>query len=308
MTLEKVKKKSNQKRSKAPSHLSARIIDDIIKSLLISLHSDEILEQFTYTLKKHLRFSNLRFVDEHKNIKFNYGRKTKFELSYNLSDESPAQLGTIIFGREQEFDEQELSLIEELLSFLVLSLKNAKMHQQALEQAEIDPLTQLLNRHSLDTRLKREMELARRNHQSLSILMADLDNFKKINDQHGHPVGDEILKHASQLLKESARGIDLIFRIGGEEFLIILSNTTPKGALNLAKRIVKKVEQTDFKVRKKNIPCTISIGIAHLTKEDSESSLLVRVDKALYKAKHQGRNQVVDDHSLLPEPIKIKNS
>lgn len=283
------------KNKKSTKALPSKIANDLMFSLLHSLHRDEILENFTYCLRKHLKFSYLCFKDENDNAIFTYGRKTKNDVTCMLTESKESICGTFVLGRANEFSDKELATLEKSLALVALSLKNAKTHKQALDSAKVDPLTKLLNRYSLDEHLDREINLAKRTNQNLSVLVADLDNFKLINDNFGHLSGDKILVHTSKILRQSARDIDLIFRLGGEEFLIILNNTNQKGALKLAKRIVSNIASEDIIINKKIIPYTISVGAAHLMDSDCKKSLLMRADKALYTAKHLGRNQAADE-------------
>lgn len=159
--------------------------------------------------------------------------------------------------------------------------------------AERDALTGLLNRRSGEQLLKQfenEKQLARK---MLCLIMMDVDNFKIINDTFGHAVGDDILKSSSQLLKTKARNTDSVIRWGGEEFLIIVPNSTLKTALEFAERIRKSIEQQiDSKVGR----ITASFGVAELGSDETTASLLNRADKALYKAKLSGKNCVKSDN------------
>jgi diguanylate cyclase (GGDEF)-like protein len=123
----------------------------------------------------------------------------------------------------------------------------------------------------------------------LSIIMADVDYFKKYNDSFGHPAGDEVLRMVSKLLQQNARGTDCVARYGGEEFVMVLVNTDTEGAAHVAERIRKAVETHEWKLR----PVTLSLGVATLSLEPTTAAeLLSEADFALYRSKQDGRNRV----------------
>ena len=159
--------------------------------------------------------------------------------------------------------------------------------KQAEAQARNDPLTGLANRR----KLREYFQTLPQDVPSL-FLMLDIDHFKKINDTHGHDAGDEVLIKVADLLKESVRSTDMVARLGGEEFCIILANTTTKQGIKLAENIRKSIEATIFSGPHGNIRVTISIGVAERQLDESINHWLKRADQALYHAKNNGRNQV----------------
>ncbi|HEX8550343.1 MAG TPA: diguanylate cyclase [Abditibacteriaceae bacterium] len=164
--------------------------------------------------------------------------------------------------------------------------------EEAVKQMEVlaltDALTGLRNKGSFEARMDEEIARARRYHLPLSLLMIDIDHFKKINDDFGHPVGDETLKAVADLLASNARPSDFVARYGGEEFSIILPNTDAQGACFLAERLRDSVQEFSWP----NRPLTISVGAASLEPAESARSLVIRADRALYDAKNAGRNRV----------------
>lgn len=157
-------------------------------------------------------------------------------------------------------------------------------------QANHDQLTGLTNRHLFQDRLNMAIKESKRNNWSTSLLFIDLDDFKQINDRHGHEVGDEVLIKISNSLKETIREKDTVVRFGGDEFIILLSNTDEKGAMVVANNILKKVDAIEFS--KEDIKMTPSIGIASYPKDASSAKELVTLaDRALYQAKFKGKNQ-----------------
>lgn len=171
----------------------------------------------------------------------------------------------------------------------VFSARTEYHNKEFVKLADIDPLTNLNNRRSLKQQLKDEIEFHRENIQKSSLLILDLDNFKKINDVHGHIVGDKILVQFSNMLKNTVRETDKVYRYGGEEFIIIANNTRLDNAGKLAEHIRQATEQT---IEIDDASVTVSIGIAEVSKDDTDISWLHRADHALYLAKGAGRNLV----------------
>lgn len=171
--------------------------------------------------------------------------------------------------------------------------------------AHTDKLTKLANRHRFDDLLEQEFRRARRGHTPLSLILMDLDFFKQFNDHYGHPTGDACLRSAAQVLSTLiVRAGDLAARFGGEEFVVLLPNTDHKGAMAVAERIRKAVE--DLRLPHCNSPAgvvTASLGVATMVDRASFNSvgdLVERADKCLYAAKRDGRNRVSGDHEKLP--------
>ena len=160
--------------------------------------------------------------------------------------------------------------------------------------AHTDPLTQVLNRRALTVRLASEMERARRYDSVITLLMVDLDLFKRINDTLGHLVGDDVLREIAKLLQESIRSVDVVARYGGEEFVIVLPETGLPGAVKFAERLREKISEVAYGAAHGGVSLTASIGVASYPEGDSETvdDLFARADRALYRAKADGRNRV----------------
>lgn len=169
-------------------------------------------------------------------------------------------------------------------------------YEESVSMAVTDSLTRLYNRHYLDTHLKNLTQQSLQNGKPMSLLMMDMDHFKKVNDTYGHDVGDEVLRQLSQIIIQSTRSTDLAARFGGEEFVVLMPETDGTRAAEVAERMRKKVESTPFIITHSEgqIHKTVSIGLADLNlAKDTPDALLKRADTALYKAKNGGRNQVV---------------
>jgi|AntDeeMinimDraft_5_1070356.scaffolds.fasta_scaffold15733_2 diguanylate cyclase (GGDEF)-like protein len=152
-----------------------------------------------------------------------------------------------------------------------------------------DELTGISNRKHFKDFLNKMFTMAKRHSQPLVLLMADVDNFKEINDTYGHFEGDECLRKVAEVLTENIRNEDLAARMGGDEFVVLLPQTQLEEAKNIADRIKKSVQEIDIK---DSGSITISIGAAVIRKEDDIESFLKRADDALYKAKNNGRNRI----------------
>ncbi|MFP5502288.1 MAG: GGDEF domain-containing protein, partial [Candidatus Sericytochromatia bacterium] len=154
-----------------------------------------------------------------------------------------------------------------------------------------DPLTGLLNRRTLDDALMRMVAFARRSGHPLSLLMLDLDHFKRVNDTHGHEAGDAVLKAFASVLSGSLRASDMAVRYGGEEFLAVLPDTGTDAALGVAEKLRRAVENLAIPMGEAVVRPTVSIGVATLAAGESGEALIGRADRALYRAKGEGRNR-----------------
>lgn len=169
-----------------------------------------------------------------------------------------------------------------------------ELKEQFQRLANTDYLTNLYNRRYFTEQAEREFTRSQRHRLPLTVLSIDIDHFKLLNDNYGHPFGDKILVEISALLLQGRRKEDVVARIGGEEFAIMLPNTTKSKGIALAERIQKQLQDNDFSVTTDGLKVTVSIGMTILSETDAcFDELLLRVDKALYKAKNKGRNQVV---------------
>jgi len=168
------------------------------------------------------------------------------------------------------------------------ALSDWRLQQLALS----DPPTGLPNRLALRQAFALELARRQRQWQPMSFAMADLDFFKRVNDEWGHDAGDQALRHVSALLRSQARAGEMVARMGGEEFGILLL-TDPDSALLAAQRMCRAIEDAPFEYNGQSRNITISMGLAHMAPADSEQSALRSADAALYRAKHEGRNRVV---------------
>ncbi len=179
--------------------------------------------------------------------------------------------------------------------YLIQAQKELQLKGMELERLSLtDALTGLSNRRQFDVNLETESRRAGRYHHPLTLLMIDIDHFKQVNDEHGHPVGDFVLKELARIFICTLRETDCICRYGGEEFAILLPETDNPTAMPIAERLRQSVEAHDFSTAGGTISITISIGAASIHKQViNPQRLLDRADKCLYEAKNEGRNRVV---------------
>ncbi len=169
-------------------------------------------------------------------------------------------------------------------------------NQQLAEHAATDPLTGLSNRRHIEPQLQGETARALRHRATFSLLMADLDHFKRVNDQYGHDAGDEVLREVARRIRSMLRTEDRPARWGGEEFLVLLTDTSAEQAEVVAEKIRKAIADTPIEVNGQSVDMTISIGVAQHQGEDDPLDLIRHADQALYRAKDTGRNRVCIDH------------
>jgi diguanylate cyclase (GGDEF)-like protein len=183
---------------------------------------------------------------------------------------------------------------EELLVRIRAAARILELQTELLKKARHDSLTGLLNHDAILEELRREFSRSRRERKPLSILLADLDHFKAINDTHGHQTGDSILQKAAERFRSVLRCYDHIGRYGGEEFLIVLPGCSIEDADRLSHRLRKAIRGRISEVEEHSIPFTISIGVACVQDFSSTSpeQMIAAADQALYKAKQKGRNRV----------------
>jgi two-component system, cell cycle response regulator len=169
--------------------------------------------------------------------------------------------------------------------------------QQSIELALVDPLTGLNNRRFLENHLATMLDQAQRRRAPLSLMIFDIDHFKQVNDTHGHDAGDEVLKGFADRLRRVIRGGDLLCRLGGEEFVIVMPNSSVEIASKVAERTRSAIQQEPFIIDKegKTIPITVSVGVAGRGPDNDPDSLYRRADRALYRSKSEGRNRVTAD-------------
>jgi diguanylate cyclase (GGDEF)-like protein len=169
-----------------------------------------------------------------------------------------------------------------------------RMRAEELDHAaHSDSLTGLLNRRYLDRQLPLLMDHAKAQAQPLAAAMIDIDHFKRVNDNHGHAIGDQVLKELAVLLRQATRGSDMAIRMGGEEFLVVLVDTAPPRAAEVCERLRQVVLAHSWHLLAPGLVCTVSVGLSQWQHGEEMADWLHRSDTALYTAKREGRNRVV---------------
>lgn len=203
-------------------------------------------------------------------------------------------LGAVVFlGQKDKFFSQSVRKILEVLSLQAsIAIKNAKMVRDLEQLATTDGLTGLINHRTFQKQLIHEIERAKRTSTPLSLMLVDLDHFKKINDNYGHPMGDFVLKQIAAFLKQSVRNVDYVARYGGEEFAIILPDTSSEDAHMLATRMAAEVRKKEMIDQGIKLSVTFSIGISTYPEHAVlKEQLIDFADTALYHSKKTGRNK-----------------
>ncbi len=224
-------------------------------------------------------------------------------------------IGAVFLGsiRTNAFIEYYRNFMDTLLNQVSMVIDNSMLHQRIRDMAHTDGLTGLLNHRTFMEKIEEEFRRLDRENQDFSLLLLDIDYFKKVNDEHGHPVGDIALKNVAGTIREMARSIDFVARYGGEEFAIGMVGANSDGARTTAERIRKTVENMDITAGNVTLRCTLSIGIASYFQGcEKKETLIDQADQALYHAKRSGRNRVclygdiqsvgdLAEHSRAPE-------
>jgi diguanylate cyclase (GGDEF)-like protein len=293
LTLVEDKRQPQPQRAQAaisaePDQIIANLPSVLQKTLLL----DELLPLFEQQLRQILPVDSFHFEHNIFNCHIDIGSRRHHRCHYKL-DINGEYLGDLTLTRRYKFSERQLELLESLLCQLVYPLRNCQLYQQALTSALQDNLTGLGNRAAYEKSLSREIELAKRQSSPLSLVILDIDNFKAINDAYGHHSGDRALKILAETIAQSLRRYDMAFRFGGEEFVLLLSNTDAAAATLVAERIRLAVSDILCHDGKRSFGFTVSLGIAQHEGEEQSYHLFERADMALYQAKQTGRNLTV---------------
>jgi len=192
---------------------------------------------------------------------------------------------------QEKFDALQNSMSEEVQKANQIISRLSKEVKQLEKNSHLDPLTKIFNRRALDTYLEKVCEKGKLSHE-LHLLMLDIDDFKKINDVHGHLAGDKLLIYITKLLRKTLRDGDKLFRYGGEEFIIILNRVKDDSCMDITHRILELIRSNRLIYKGKSLCVTVSVGATRYHDGDTPNDLIERADRALYKSKNSGKNQM----------------
>lgn len=259
-------------------------IYELTKQICKSLDEERVFSNFREQIDKNITLDDCRFIKNESELEQCKGYTVQpLEINHKI-------IGYLaVLGVKQKQKDKFYILSQQFM----LGIKRALLYQKVQELAITDGLTGVFTRRHYMERCNEEIERSRKFHYSATFLMADIDHFKEINDHYGHLVGDAVLREVAKTIKENIRQVDAAGRYGGEEFIIILTETDKNGARFAAERIRQAIEDKHIKVYDEDLRTTISIGIATFPEDSQELSALIdKADNALYRAKQTGRNRV----------------
>ena len=254
-------------------------LDSVLDKLSLRL-IDMIERSDTSTIEIQKLKKDLEAYNDKTSSNFKIAHKKLFTIATALEE------NTKLLSSDLQDHNGEVNALSRRIHQLEKELDKAK------EEAKVDFLTKLYNKRALDEHLGlKEAEFDRYGH-NYSIVMFDIDYFKKVNDKYGHEAGDAVLAAFAKILKVEARSVDVVGRYGGEEFMAILSSTGTDGGVIFAQKVRTKVEKSRFMYKGKRIEVTVSGGVSERSKHISQQNVINSADEYLYKAKKDGRNQI----------------
>lgn len=262
-----------------------------------TLDMNELMELFYAEIQPVVAVDSCHYTFRAERLEINVGERSVHKCSYRLITKDD-YLGELHFTKSRRFSELDTKILESLITSLIYPLRNALRYREAVKKALTDSLTGAGNRVALESSLQREFDLVTRYEQPLSVMMIDIDRFKSINDRFGHAAGDTVLKQVVNEIKRTSRCADMLFRYGGEEFVLVLNKTGAEGARIIAERLRASIAGLSCLHEDIEIPVTISVGCATLNAGECKEALLGRADMAVYAAKKDGRNRVVSAETL----------
>lgn len=250
---------------------------DLMRKISPFLNKKELFKVFSEELKYLGEVDAIEFVPPPDKSKY-------LEFTFDTEEN-----GLYVKTTSRKIMEQQ----EVLRKFLELCLERINLYDRFQQLSIYDTLTETYNRRYFVMRFMEEFERAKSFSLKLSVLMIDVDNFKKINDTYGHLVGDAVLKEIAKIVKQNIREIDSVARFGGEEFSLVLPETDKMAAIVVAERIRSRISQQIIKAFDETLGVTISVGVGSFPQNTLYSDVLMETaDKALYQAKMSGRNKV----------------
>ena len=287
-------------RGERDQRLLAEQLSEMVGSLLTHLNTDEILSRLLESLKRIVGFGEaeaLLMADLPAGWEevLRSNRPVLRQHDHWLGTALPSAsgpLGVVGLQREQPFSRAEVELVHTLASYAGIALENSQLFASVQRMATIDELTGILNRRQFLKEAGDELQRADRLGHAVSLVMFDVDHFKKFNDTYGHAIGDLVLRTVSTRCKDCLRGIDHVGRLGGEEFAVLLVGTGLEPGCATADRLRLAICGQPFPSAQGDLSVSISLGVAQRQPKETLDHLLERADEALYAAKRGGRNRV----------------
>ena len=259
---------------------------EITNAVCKTLDKREVFKIFKDEVQENIEIEDCLFIDKPELDADTYKDEHVFEVKI----ESKAEGFLIAKGIKDREGKERFNILAQQF---MLGYKRAMLYHQVQELSITDSLTRLLNRRYFLKRLDEELARSKQFKLEFSFLMVDIDNFKEYNDHFGHLVGDIVLREVSSIIQENTRQIDLLGRYGGEEFSILLTETSKDNAYLAAERIRSSLETKKIKAYDEELKVTISIGLCSFPDDANSAEEIIDIsDSALYEAKHKGKNQV----------------
>lgn len=274
-----------------PTKIDNETLLRLTSDLQTTLDVEALIGLFSRHLAELVPHKGLQYTNAAAGIDIHVGTAAGRRTAIGLSLERET-LGELVLRTAGALSATRREILETLAASLRHPLRNALMYREAIRASARDPLTGVNNRSNFRQVLDREVDLSRRHGAPLSLIMLDVDRFKSINDKHGHQVGDMALKSIASCMLSCIRESDILFRYGGEEFCIALSNTNLAGAAKLAERIRRQLEILVVRAARTRVHVTASFGVATLGENDDAARLVEKADDSLYRAKALGRNRI----------------
>jgi diguanylate cyclase (GGDEF)-like protein len=251
------------------------------------------LERTTFSIG---RSSRSDLILEQDSVSRNHARIARTHGAWVLSDlgsTNGTYVNDVAVTERDLRDGDRIKIGRTILKFMTGANVEAAYHEEIYRLMTVDGLTQIFNKRYFHEAIEREVNRAVRYKRKLSLMLFDLDHFKRKNDEYGHVAGDAILRHVAQTLVHKLRREDVFARVGGEEFAVLLPEIDAEGALQAGEKVRRVVEETPCVFDGVAIPCSVSVGVATLASPVNTAQLLYeRADAALYRAKGEGRNRV----------------
>ncbi len=280
----------------APDARYRPVIEELMNRLHSELDFHQLMDTFVSEVRAVLECSGIEYSQRSNGLYYAGGVTGQHSSHYELRHAGEF-LGEISFTRERAFHEHELVMIETMVGGLIRPLHNALKYQQAINFAQRDELTGLMNDSYYHNTIELEIKRAHRYKTPFSLLLIDLDDFRQINENYGRKTGDAVLIEIGERIKRATRGSDIIVRSNGDRFLVFMPNTSTVDASVVAERIRAFVVEESFACRTVEIDLTMSIGVVTVSAEDTRHTLTERVERVMCRAKTLGKNRVHIDTS-----------